>query len=404
MENNITVKSRSNLSKNIFLKLLSKIVIGKITVYDSLGEYQFGGMTSDDSSAVTVTINTDRAYRSILLGGSLGAANSYINGEWDSNDLQKLIEIFIHNEQLFNKIESPFAKLSGIFKSLQYKFSHNSIRRAKNNILAHYDLGNEFFELFLDPTMMYSAALFEPNDIDLEQASRKKLHAICEGLELKSSDSLMEIGTGWGGLAIYAAQNYGCKVTTTTISEKQYNFTKAKIQQLGLEKKINLIKQDYRKISGQFDKLVSIEMIEAVGHKYFSTFFKKCDTLLKPGGLMFLQAIVINDQEYERAKNEVDFIKKYIFPGGCIPSIQAIANSVGNNTNLQLTSLRDIGKHYVTTLNAWEKRLFANAEQAKAQGFTTEFLRMWQFYFCYCAAGFQTNYISDIHAIWRKRK
>lgn len=402
MKNNKQLKTPNSLSKKIFLKLFAKIEIGQVKLLDNISEYKFGNDSYQDSLAVSVTINNQAAYRNILFGGSLGAASSYINGEWDTNNLQKLIEIFIHNEHLFNKIESPFAKIAGKLNSLNYKLKTNSVQRAKQNILAHYDLGNEFFELFLDPTMMYSAALFEPSDIDLEQASRKKLHAICEGLELKASDHLMEIGTGWGGLAIYAAQNYGCKITTTTISDKQYNFASAKIKKLGLENQINLIKQDYRKLSGNFDKLVSIEMIEAVGHKYYTTFFTKCNSLLKTGGLMFLQSIVINDQEYERAKNEVDFIKKYIFPGGCIPSVQAITNAVGHNTTLQLQSMRDIGKHYVKTLNAWEKRLFANKDQIK--GFGEDFLRMWQFYFCYCAAGFQTNYISDIHALWRKRK
>jgi len=250
---------------------------------------------------------------------------------------------------------------------------------------------------------MYSCALYEPSDICLDEAAKKKIDKICDKLELKAGDHVLEIGSGWGGFALYAAMKYGCKITTTTVSEKQYAFVKEKIKQLGLENQIELLNLDYRNLSGQYDKVVSIEMIEAVGHKFFELFFYKCNHLLKPGGLFFLQAIVINDQAYEAAKNEIDFIKKYIFPGGCLPSVCSISKSIASQTKMQLISLEDIGTHYVSTLNDWQHKLLTNEEAILAQGFAENFIRMWQFYFCYSAAGFESNYISNIHALWRKR-
>ncbi len=392
------------LSKKIFFKLLNSITYGTIIVNDANGSYVFGNLEEKNDSIATITINNPKAYKAILMGGSVGAGASYIDGDWDTNDLQKLIELIIKNDSLFNNIESPIARFFSLIRTISYKLKINSIRRAKENILAHYDLGNDFFKLILDPSMMYSCALYKPSEISLEEASQKKIQTICHALQLKASDHILEIGTGWGGFACFAAQRYGCKVTTTTISEKQYLYVKEKITQLGLNHQIELLKEDYRALFGQYDKVVSIEMIEAVGHKYFDTFFHQCNKLLKPEGLFFLQGIIINDQAYEAAKNEVDFIKKYIFPGGCLPSVFSISKSIASQTTLQLLSFEDIGHHYVSTLNDWHKKLLANKQEILAQGFTESFIRTWEFYFCYCAAGFQTNYISDIHALWRKRR
>ncbi|WP_454784673.1 class I SAM-dependent methyltransferase [Legionella sp. WA2024007413] len=394
----------TRLSKKVFFKLLNSISYGAIKVNDANGSYVFGNQKEKEDSIATITINHPKAYKSILMGGSVGAGASYIDGVWDADNLQKLIAIIIKNDSLFNNIESPIARLFSFIRTISYKLKINSIRRAKENILAHYDLGNDFFKLILDPSMMYSCALYQPSGISLEEASQKKIQAICNKLQLKPSDHILEIGTGWGGFACFAAKEYGCKVTTTTISEKQYLYVKEKISQLGLDHQIELLKEDYRKLSGQYDKVVSIEMIEAVGHKYFNTFFRQCNRLLKPEGLFFLQAIVINDQAYEAAKDEVDFIKKYIFPGGCLPSVLSINKSIASQTTMQLLSFEDIGHHYVSTLNDWHKKLLANKQEILAQGFTESFIRTWEFYFCYCAAGFQSNYISDIHALWRKRR
>lgn len=404
VNNNAKVKGSEALSKKIILNVLKKIQQGTIEVKEGDERLVFrdidGGV---DGPSATLNIIHPRAYKKILLQGSVGAGKSYIDGDWNSDDLQKLIELFIKNDALFNNIESPLSGFLSWWGTISYKLNINTIRRAKDNILAHYDLGNDFFQLILDPSMMYSCALYEPSDINLDQAAKKKLQRICEKLELKPSDHILEIGTGWGGFALYAAQEYGCKVTTTTISDKQYTFVKEKIKHIGLENQIELLNLDYRKLSGQYDKVVSIEMIEAVGHKYFDAFFNQCNQLVKPEGLFFLQAIVINDQAYETAKNQVDFIKKYIFPGGCLPSVFSISKSITNQTKMQLIALEDIGKHYVSTLNDWHKKLLANKQAALAQGFTENFIRMWEFYFCYSAAGFESNYISTIHALWRKR-
>jgi cyclopropane-fatty-acyl-phospholipid synthase len=403
-QNNYLSTLSVKFSKKIFFELLKGITHGAIEVKDHEGRYVFGHEQEKNDLMATLTINHPSAYRAILLGGSVGAGKSYIDGDWDTDNLQKLITLFIKNDSLFNNIESPIARVFSLMRTLSYKLKINSIRRAKENILAHYDLGNEFFKLILDPSMMYSCALYKPAEISLEEAAKTKIQAICNALQLKPSDHLLEIGTGWGGFACYVAQEYGCKVTTTTISEKQYLYVQEKIRQLGLIHQIELLKEDYRNLSGQYDKVVSIEMIEAVGHRYFDTFFHQCNQLLKPEGLFFLQAIVINDQAYEAAKDEVDFIKKYIFPGGCLPSVFSISKSIARQTTLQLLSFEDIGQHYVSTLNDWHKKLLANKQEILAQGFNDSFMRTWEFYFSYCAAGFQTNYISDIHALWRKRR
>lgn len=391
------------LSKKIILKALTKIKQGTIQVNDRAAHYIFGETNKIIGKKSTINIIHPKAYKKILLEGSVGAGKSYIDGDWNTDDLQKLIGLFIENNSLLSNIESPFAHFLSWIRTISYKLNKNTIHQAKDNILAHYDLGNDFFQLILDPSMMYSSALYEPPSLSLDEAAKKKIQRICNQLDLKPSDHILEIGTGWGGFAIYAAQEYGCKITTTTISDKQYAFVKDKIKQLGLEHQIELLNLDYRKLSGQYDKVVSIEMIEAVGHKYFDAFFHQCNRLVKPEGLFFLQAIVINDQAYEAAKNEVDFIKKYIFPGGCLPSVFSISKSIALNTKMQLISFDDIGKHYVTTLKDWHHNLLVNRKAMISQGFTDNFIRMWEFYFCYSAAGFKSNYISDIHALWRKR-
>jgi cyclopropane-fatty-acyl-phospholipid synthase len=280
--------------------------------------------------------------------------------------------------------------------------NRNSMEGSRKNISAHYDLGNDFFELFLDPTMMYSCGIFENSETTMGQASRAKLKRICDKLNLKPGDRVVEIGTGWGGFAIYAAKHYGCHVTTTTISQKQYEWAKRRIQEENLEDRITLLFEDYRKLEGQYDKLVSIEMIEAVGHRYYDTYFKKCSDLLKPDGIMLIQAITIADQRYEQAKHSVDFIQRYIFPGSCIPSNTAILNSTTRASDLRLFHLEDFGPHYATTLRLWKEQLFRNRDQVRERGYPDSLLRMWDFYLCYCEGGFFERAISDVHYIFSK--
>lgn len=402
-ENVIKKKGFWITQKLVFKLLLSKIQFGKLTIIDTTGYHVFSGGVGLDTHSAVIKINDMHFYKRLLIYGSVGVAESYMDGEWDAEDLTRLFEIVIKNTVIFNKMEVPTTKIMNYLLRIFGMFKKNDIARSKQNILAHYDLGNEFFKLFLDPTMMYSCALYEPERISLEQASLRKLKVICDQLQLRPTDHVLEIGTGWGGFAIYASRKYGCKVTTTTISDKQYSYVKREIEHLGLQNRIELLNQDYRQLNGQFDKLVSIEMIEAVGYEYFDVFFKKCNALLKPGGLFFLQAITINDQSYETSKKEVDFVKKYIFPGGCLPSVCLISNCIANQTQMQLLQMSDIGQHYETTLLDWLHRFNQHIDQVKELGFSEHFIRMWRYYLCYCAAGFKQAYISDVHCVWRKR-
>jgi cyclopropane-fatty-acyl-phospholipid synthase len=284
-----------------------------------------------------------------------------------------------------------------------FHFLHrNTLRGSRKNIEAHYDLGNSMFELFLDPTMMYSSGIFENKDDSMEQASIIKLDRICQKLQLNENDRILEIGTGWGGFAIHAAKNYGCHVTTTTISRQQYDYAEKRIKQEGLQDRVTLLCEDYRNLTGKFDKLVSIEMIEAVGHEYYKTYFRHCSDLLKPEGMMLLQSITIADQRYQAAKKEVDFIQRYIFPGGCLPSVNEIAKNVCEHTDMRFYQLEDIGTHYATTLARWRERFFSNIAEIQKIGYSETFIRMWNFYLCYCEGGFTEKSIGTIQLLLTK--
>jgi len=278
--------------------------------------------------------------------------------------------------------------------SLLERFTRNSISRAKENISAHYDLGNDFFELFLDPTMMYSAALFKDDDSQsLEQASTAKLDQLCRMLELKPEDHLVEIGTGWGGMALHAVKNYGCRVTTTTLSTRQMEYTRKQVDAHGLQDKITVLLKDYRELEGTYDKLVSIEMIEAVGYQYFSDYFAKCSSLLKPHGLMALQAITISGQRYDQARKSIDFIQRYIFPGGCLPSLSVIGEHTAKDTDMNMIGMEDLTKDYALTLKQWRESFTDNLEKVRSLGFDERFIRMWMYYLCYCEGGFRERVI-----------
>ena len=270
------------------------------------------------------------------------------------------------------------------------------------NILAHYDLGNDFYALFLDETMTYSCGIFEREDSTLKEASEAKYDRICRKLMLTTGDQVLEIGTGWGGFAVHAAGNYGVHVTTATISDEQHQFAQNRIKAAGLEDRITLLKSDYRDLSGKFDKLVSIEMIEAVGHHFYATFFRTCSRLLKDDGMMALQAITIGDQIFDRHRRSVDFIKRYIFPGSCIPSITAISNAIARATDLRLVHLEDITPHYARTLSEWRRRFFANLDKVREMGYSDTFIRMWEYYLCYCEGGFAERYIGDVQMLFTK--
>ncbi|RDX35841.1 class I SAM-dependent methyltransferase [Kangiella sp. HD9-110m-PIT-SAG07] len=378
---------------------LCKIEDGCLMVTDPVETYVCGDQQTD--LAVTLTIRDLDFYRLVALEGSNGAAQAYIDSKWDADNLTALVRILVRNIELLDDMEGGLAWLKNSILKVWHYLNKNSVSGSKGNISAHYDLGNDFFHLFLDKHMMYSSAIFTADET-LEVASELKLKTICEKLDLKPNDNVIEIGTGWGGMAIYAAKNYGCHVTTTTISEQQYQYAKERIEAEGLEDKITLLKNDYRDLKGQFDKLVSIEMIEAVGHHYLDTYIKKCSELLKPDGLALIQAITIEDRRYKQALKSVDFIKRYIFPGSFIPCVSAVVSSSAANSDLRLINLEDFGESYAKTLNHWRQRFNSNLEQIKEQGYSQEFTRMWDFYFCYCEGGFIEKSISDTHLLFAK--
>ena len=375
------------------LKHLQK---GHLTLIENGIKYEFG---NDYSLAATVTVNDAHFYGEIAFGGSIGAGEAYMLGYWQVDNLTNMIRIFAANQSVMDTLEGGYQWLSKPFLKCLHYLNRNTADGSRKNIAAHYDLGNDFFKLWLDPSMMYSSAIFSPSECSLEAASNKKLQVICDKLNLKASDHVVEIGTGWGGFAIYAAKNYGCKVTTTTISKQQFDEAVLRVNAENLTDKITLLLNDYRDLTGQFDKLVSIEMIEAVGHQFYDTYFKKCASLLKPDGMALIQAITIVDQRFEAAKNSVDFIQRYIFPGSNIPSITAMLNSITKSSDLKLYDCEDIGPHYATTLRKWRENFFANINAVRSLGYSEEFINMWEFYLCYCEGGFAERALGDVHLL-----
>ena len=390
------------IARRVILALLQKLVHGGLTLVENGHRHDFGEKSDRFSMQANIFVHHPQLYTRLLFGGSIGAAEAYMEGLWSADDLTRVMRILALNQKAFEDMEKGIARLTAPI----YKFYHyvrkNTKVGSRKNILAHYDLGNDFYALFLDETMTYSCGVFEQDDSTLREASEAKYDRICRKLQLTAGDRVVEIGTGWGGFAVHAAQNYGVQVTTTTISDQQHQFAKNRIKAAGLEDRITLLKKDYRDLSGKFDKLVSIEMIEAVGHQYLTTFFKSCSRLLKDDGMMALQAITIGDQIFDRHKRSVDFIKRYIFPGSCIPSITAISKAIAKATDLRLIHLEDITPHYTRTLGEWRRRFFANLEKVRALGFSEPFVRMWEYYLCYCEGGFAERYISDVQMLFVK--
>jgi len=345
-----------------------------------------------------------RFYTHMVFGGSIGAAEAYMAGLWSPDDLTSAIRIVIQNQQVFEEMDQGWARMMEPLHVIYHLLNRNTRSGSRQNIVAHYDLGNDFYALFLDETMTYSCGIFETDASTLHEASVAKYDRICRKLRLEPGDHLVEIGTGWGGFALHAVLNYGVRVTTTTISDQQYQYAQARFKSAGADDRIRLLKQDYRDLTGRYDKLVSIEMIEAVGHQYLPVFFKSCSRLLKDDGIMALQAITISDQAFERHKRSVDFIKRYIFPGSCIPSVTAIGNAIARGTDLRLVHLEDITVHYSRTLREWRNRFFANLDTVRAMGFPEPFIRMWEFYLGYCEAGFTERYIGDVQMLFAKSK
>jgi len=372
---------------------------GQVVVSEGGRHTTYGTLTDKLPLTAQITVNDARFYSDIAFGGSIGAGESYIHGHWFCDELTTLVRIMLRNREALDGVDSGMALLASPVQKLFHLMNRNTQRGSRRNIAAHYDLGNDFYALWLDANMMYSSAVFERSDMTLEQASTAKLDRICRKLQLEPCDHVVEIGTGWGGFALHAARNYGCRVTTTTISSRQYEYARHAIDDAGLADRITLLRSDYRELRGEFDKLVSIEMVEAVGHQYHETFFRKCCELLKRDGLMLLQAITIADRYYERAKRSVDFIKRYIFPGGCLMSLTDMLATMTRATDLRAIDVEDIGPHYATTLRHWRERFERHADRIRAMGFSEEFLRMWRYYLCYCEGGFIERAIGDVQML-----
>jgi len=390
------------LSRRLFFALMKEFKAGKLTLIEKNQAYQMGQSSHAIPLQAIIYVNHPRFYTNTVFGGSIGSAEAYMAGLWSTSHLTNVIRLVILNQQLMEKMDKGWSWLSDTVHKLYHYFRRNTLKGSKDNIVAHYDLGNDFYRLFLDETLTYSCNIFEHESSTLEEASIAKYDRICRKLQLHPDDHVIEIGGGWGGFSIHAAKNYGCCVTTTTISDEQYALAEKRISASGVSHRITLLRKDYRHLGGRYDKLVSIEMIEAVGHQYLDTFFKICSRLLKANGMMLLQAITIIDQVFDIHKSSVDFIKRYIFPGSCIPSIHAIMTSVARETDLKLFHLEDITPHYVRTLAEWRKRFFDHIDDIRKLGFSETFVRMWEYYFCYCEGGFAEKYIGDVQILFTK--
>ena len=390
------------LARRLVLARLEHLEAGQNIIREHDQQVAFGQLTREFPMSVQLRVYSPKFYSDVAFGGSIGAGEAYIQGYWSCDELGDLLRMLIRDRGVLENVDSGLAKLGAPLQKLFHVLHRNTRSGSRKNIAAHYDLGNDFYQLWLDPKMMYSSAWFDSPSQSLEDAATAKLDRICRKLNLSADDSVIEIGTGWGGFAIHAASNYGCHVTTTTISREQYDYAREAIRDAGLQDRITLLLQDYRDLGGSYDKLVSIEMIEAVGHEYHDAYFEKCCELLKPDGQMLLQAITIADQRYEKYKKGVDFIKRYIFPGGCLTSVTDMARVLTSRTDMRVIHLEDIGPHYATTLRHWHDRFLERIDEVRALGYSDAFIRMWQYYLVYCESAFIERAIGDVQMLMRR--
>lgn len=382
-------------AKRKVLEALAHIEHGHVTLHEDGFQQSFGRKDADLHA--NIHIEDQRFYWAILSGGSIGAAEAFVEGLWRTDNLTAVIQIFARAMNVVDKLEAGFAWLRMPIEKIRHFANRNSKAGSRTNIAAHYDLGNDMYQTFLDPHMQYSSAIFPHGNASLDQAQEHKLKVICDQLDLAESDHLVEIGTGWGGLACYAAKHYGCRVTTTTLSKEQLVIAKQRAVDEGVAGNIEFLLTDYRDMQGKYDKLVSIEMIEAVGHEYLGGYFAKLNDLLKPGGKMLIQAITIADQRYDAYRKGVDFIQRYIFPGGCLPSLSEMLKHIKQRTQLNVVQVDSYAEDYADTLLHWEKAFTGASKQLAEMGYNQDFQRLWQFYFAYCEAGFREETINLLH-------
>jgi cyclopropane-fatty-acyl-phospholipid synthase len=378
------------LARRVVTKHLAGLSRGELSVSDSRGTISLG---EPADLQATLRVNRPRFFRHALLGGSLSVAESYLNGDWECDDLTSLFRIFVRNRESASMLDGGLARLANHVHHLFHWWHANTVKGSRRNISAHYDLGNDFFRLWLDDTMAYSSGIFPTPWASLRDASVEKFDRVCRKLRLQPSDEVLEIGTGWGGFAIHAARNYGCHVTTTTISGEQFAVAQQRIKEAGLDSQVTLLQEDYRDLRGQFDKLVSIEMIEAVGYRFLDEYFRQCGRLLRPDGSLVLQAIVMPERGYGQYLKSVDFIQRYIFPGGCLPSLGAIMASIGRATDLKFVHAEDFAPHYAETLRRWRQAFRTRLDDVRRLGYSEEFIRLWNYYLCYCEAAFEERHV-----------
>jgi cyclopropane-fatty-acyl-phospholipid synthase len=391
------------IAKRLLFQVLNKLEEGQLSVVCPEDTYVFG--SPDAELKAVLAVHNQRFFRRALLGGDVGMGEAFMQGDWSSPDLLALVRLAVRNLDRLEQGNKVFSVLSSIADAVRHRLRGNSLSGSRRNISYHYDLSNDFYELFLGPTLAYSCAYYQTPDDSLEQAQLRKFELICRKLQLRPSDHLLEIGAGWGGFAAYAAKTYGCRITTTTISRQQYEYAGKFFKQLSQAGgRIALLLEDYRNLRGQFDKLVSIEMFEAVGLKYYDCFFSACNRLLKPDGVMFLQAITMNEQRFPSYHKRCDWIQKYIFPGGELASLAEVLKSLGRCTQFSAHHAEDIGRHYAETLKAWRERFLTHIDQVKDLGFDETFLRMWEYYLAYCEGAFREGHVGTIQLVLRKQK
>lgn len=393
----VDLQPRLTFSRRVLHRLLRHIRVGCLTLIDGSQQHVFGDPNHPLSAKISV--RNESVYPRVLRSGVVGAGEAFFEGDWDTPDLTAVVRLFVVNRDTMRTMNRGVARLGRLIHRVWHWTRRNTVEGSRRNISAHYDIGNAFYETILDESMMYSSGLFLSDSDSLARAQQNKLARLCELLDLQPGDHVLEIGTGWGGLAEYVATRFDVELTTTTISQAQFGFAKRRIECAGLGDRVTLLDQDYRALTGRYDKIVSVEMIEAVGEENLPTFFATCDKLLKPEGKLVLQAITVPDEYLDEYRRGTDFIQRYVFPGGFLPSLGLMDSIMERSTSLRTSHVDDIGLHYAKTLRIWHDTLISARDVVANYGFDERMYRLWRYYFSYCEGGFAEQAISTVHLV-----